>query len=130
MLLLLAGCQQKKITIDRDEATIRFQQYQDARDIDACWALIDSVEQAGIWPPEMIHYHRSIVYYNWDDPAAIEDEPRNELLGNERLLSLMSSATALTSRETIAMLKAAVEKHRAGADPNDDLTLMCLRLSK
>lgn len=93
VLLLLAGCQQQKITIDRDEATIRFEQYQDARDIDACWALIDSVEQAGIWPPEMIHYHRSIVYYNWDDPAA-------------------------------------VEKHRAGADPNDDLTLMCLRLAR
>ena len=88
MLLLLAGCQQKKITIDRDEATIRFQQYQDARDIDACWALIDSVEQAGIWPPEMIHYHRSIVYYNWDDPAAVEDELRKGIeAGKKNLVS-------------------------------------------
>jgi serine phosphatase RsbU (regulator of sigma subunit) len=88
VLLLLAGCQQKKITIGRDEATIRFQQYQDARDIDACWALIDSVEQAGIWPPEMIHYHRSIVYYNWDDPAAVEDELRKGIeAGKKNLVS-------------------------------------------
>ena len=58
------------------------------------------------------------------------ENTRNELLGNDRLLELMSSAAALNSRETIAMLKAAVNKHRAGADPNDDLTLMCLRLAR
>ena len=28
------------------------------------------------------------------------------------------------------MLKEAVEQHRAGADPNDDLTLLCLRLAQ
>ncbi len=28
------------------------------------------------------------------------------------------------------MLKEAVEQHRAGAEPNDDLTLMCLYMQK
>lgn len=87
-LSLLAGCREKKLSIDRDEATIRFEQYQDARDMDACWALIDSVEQAGIWPPEMVHYHRSIVYYNWDDPAAVEEELRKGIeAGKKNLVS-------------------------------------------
>ena len=37
---------------------------------------------------------------------------------------------SLTSREVIDKLKAAVEEHRAGADPNDDLTLMCITLKQ
>jgi serine phosphatase RsbU (regulator of sigma subunit) len=54
---------------------------------------------------------------------------QQELLGNKRLLELMSGTQSLTSHEVIDMLKNAVEQHRAGADPNDDLTLMCLRLN-
>ena len=42
----------------------------------------------------------------------------------------MAGAGKLSPREVIDMLKAAVEKHRAGADPNDDLTLLCLRIKK
>ena len=55
--------------------------------------------------------------------------PKREQLGNERLLELMADTGSLTSREVIDMMKAAVEQHRAGAAPNDDLTLMCLKLS-
>ena len=52
-----------------------------------------------------------------------------EILGNKRLLELMSHTATLDSHQVIDMLKEAVEQHRAGADPNDDLTLMCLKLS-
>ena len=58
------------------------------------------------------------------------ENAQKELLGNERLLKLMESAGKLSPREVIDMLKNAVEKHRAGADPNDDLTLLCLRIKK
>ena len=53
---------------------------------------------------------------------------QQELLGNERLLELMADTRSMTSHEVIDMLKAAVEQHRDGADPNDDLTLMCIQL--
>ena len=56
------------------------------------------------------------------------ENQQKELLGNNRLLELMADTANLDSRQVIDMLKAAVEQHRAGADPNDDLTLMCLRL--
>lgn len=52
-----------------------------------------------------------------------------ELLGNARLLELMSSAQNLSSHEVIVRLREAVEQHRAGAEPNDDLTLLCLKLT-
>jgi serine phosphatase RsbU (regulator of sigma subunit) len=48
--------------------------------------------------------------------------------GDERLLSLMGDAWSKTSNEVIDMLHDAVESFREGAEPNDDLTMMCLRL--
>ena len=56
------------------------------------------------------------------------ENTRQELLGNDRLLELMADAVSLNSYQVIDMLKKAVEEHRAGAEPNDDLTLMCIKL--
>ena len=58
------------------------------------------------------------------------ENPQHELLGDDRLLTLLSTADSLDSHQVIDMLKSAVEEHRAGAAPNDDLTLMCLKLSR
>ncbi len=58
------------------------------------------------------------------------ENQEKELLGNARLLELMADTKSLSSREVIDKLKAAVEQHRAGADPNDDLTLMCITLKQ
>jgi sigma-B regulation protein RsbU (phosphoserine phosphatase) len=49
-------------------------------------------------------------------------------LGDERLLELMKDSTHLSSEEVVNKLKAAVINHRAGAEPNDDLTLLCLSI--
>ena len=56
------------------------------------------------------------------------ENQQKELLGNNRLLELMSDTSRLDSHQVIDMLKSAVEEHRNGAEPNDDLTLMCIRL--
>ena len=58
------------------------------------------------------------------------ENQQKELLGNDRLLSLMADTANLDSRQVIDMLKEAVEQHRNGAEPNDDLTLMCITLNK
>lgn len=47
-------------------------------------------------------------------------------LGNERLIELMQGAQDKDSHQVIELLVNAVEKHRAGVEPNDDLTLLCL----
>ena len=51
-----------------------------------------------------------------------------ELLGNNRLLELMGTTASLTAKEVIKMLTESVARFRDGAEPNDDLTLMCLRI--
>ena len=49
-------------------------------------------------------------------------------LGNDRLLELMVGAEGLNAEDVIHRLQKAVEKHRDGASPNDDLTLLCVRV--
>ena len=51
-----------------------------------------------------------------------------ELLGDHKVLELMADTARLSSKEVIDMLKTTVAEHRSGAIPNDDLTLMCLRI--
>ena len=55
---------------------------------------------------------------------------QQEQLGDERLLELMEDTANLNSEQIINKLKAAVINHRASAEPNDDLTLLCLSIIK
>ena len=72
-----------------------------------------------------IRGHQLLVYTDGLNEA---ENAQQELLGNKRLLELMADTASLNSRQVIDMLKEAVEQHRNGAEPNDDLTLMCLKL--
>ena len=53
----------------------------------------------------------------------------HEQFGDERLLDILRNTHFDSARRVIETLAAEVEKHRDGADPNDDLTMMCLRIS-
>ena len=53
----------------------------------------------------------------------------HEQFGDERLLDILRNTHFDSARQVIETLAAEVEKHREGADPNDDLTMMCLRIS-
>ena len=73
-----------------------------------------------------IRGHQLLIYTDGLNEA---ENQQQELLGDDRLLQVMSTAGSLDSRQVIARLKSAVEQHRNGAEPNDDLTLMCLKLN-
>lgn len=45
--------------------------------------------------------------------------------GDDHLLDIMATNHFESAKETIEYLKAEVEKHREGAEPNDDLTMLC-----
>ena len=55
---------------------------------------------------------------------------KQELLGNDTVIRLMTECARMPAEEVIRKLELEVERHRAGAIPNDDLTLLCLRLRK
>ncbi len=56
------------------------------------------------------------------------ENPQFELFGNDRLMEQMNRLSGQTSNVVIQSLQEAVERHRAGADPSDDLTLLCIKL--
>ena len=49
-------------------------------------------------------------------------------LMEDRLLAILRETDFDSSRQVIETLAAAVERHRNGAEPNDDLTMMCLQI--
>lgn len=51
-----------------------------------------------------------------------------QLLGNERMLDILRKSKAENARELIESLAAEVERHREGAEPSDDLTMMAIYL--
>ena len=55
---------------------------------------------------------------------------QQEQFTDERLLEILAQTPFESSEQTIELLKAEVEKHRDGAEPNDDLTMLCLKVIK
>ena len=55
---------------------------------------------------------------------------QHEQFGDDRLLDILRNTHFENARQVIETLAAEVEHHRDGADPNDDLTMMCLRISE
>ncbi len=45
--------------------------------------------------------------------------------GDDHLLDIMATHNFADAKETIEYMKSEVEKHREGAEPNDDLTMLC-----
>ena len=58
------------------------------------------------------------------------ENPRYELFGNDRLIQLMNGVSQLDAEGIIQMLQEEVERHRSGASPNDDLTLLSFTVKK
>ena len=58
-----------------------------------------------------------------------EAENREQVqFSDERLLEILETTPFESSKQTIELLATEVEKHRNGADPNDDLTMLCVKV--
>ena len=57
------------------------------------------------------------------------ENQQQEQLGDDRLLSILRTTPFRSARQVIETLMAEMEDHRNGAEPNDDLTMMCLQVS-
>ena len=55
---------------------------------------------------------------------------QQEQFTDERLLEILQTTPFETSEKTIELLRDEVEKHRDGAEPNDDLTMLCVKVIK
>ena len=57
-----------------------------------------------------------------------EDTEQNQF-GEEQLLAVLRDTNFDSAQQVVETLFAKIEEHRKGAEPNDDLTMLCLRVS-
>ena len=92
---------------------------------------MESNAPIGLWPDlkyvgeeiENIKGHPLFIYTDGLNEA---ENRQQEQFGDDRLLSILRNTRFDSSHQVIETLAAEVEKHRAGAEPNDDLTMMCI----
>ena len=86
----------------------------------------------GLWPRleyqgEQIDNIKARALFLYTDGLNEAENRQQEQFGDDRLLELLRNTHFDTARQVVETLNAAVEEHRNGAEPNDDLTMMCIR---
>ncbi len=87
----------------------------------------------GLWPEleyegEEIDTIKGRALFIYTDGLNEAENPQQEQLGDERLLQILRDTHHTTAKDVIEALRSAVENHRNGAEPNDDLTMMYIKL--
>ena len=88
----------------------------------------------GLWPEleyegEEIESIKGRPLFIYTDGLNEAEDPEQKQFGDERLLDILRNPHFDSARQVIDTLKSEVETHRNGAEPNDDLTMMCLRVN-
>ena len=88
----------------------------------------------GLWPGleyegEEIDSIKGRPLFIYTDGLNEAENRQQEQFGDDRLLDILRNTHFDSAQQVIEALKAEVETHRNGAEPNDDLTMMCLRVN-
>ena len=89
----------------------------------------------GLWPETEfegeeitdISNHPLFVYSDGLNEA---ENRQQEQFSDEKLLEVLQTTPFETCQKTIELLGKLVEEHRDGAEPNDDLTMLCVKVTK
>lgn len=88
----------------------------------------------GLWPGlqyigEEICSIKGRPMFIYTDGLNEAENLQQEQFGDDRLLSILRATSFNTAQQVIETLKTEVESHRHGAEPNDDLTMLCLKIN-
>jgi len=92
---------------------------------------MESNAPLGLWPQldfvgEHIDEIRNKPFFLYSDGLNEAENKQQEQFGDDRLLEILRETKFDNAQHAIEHMKAEVEKHRNGAEPNDDMTMMCL----
>jgi serine phosphatase RsbU (regulator of sigma subunit) len=88
----------------------------------------------GLWPGleyvgESIGYFKDRLLFLYTDGLNEAEDNGQHQFGDDRLLDILRQNRFHSARQVIEIMTREVERHRNGAEPNDDLTMLCLRIS-
>ena len=92
---------------------------------------IESNAPIGLWPGlefvgETIDDIRGIPLFIYSDGLNEAENKEQEQFSDERILEILNDKSLDSAKKVVLKLMDEVNKHRNGAEPNDDLTMMCL----
>ena len=95
---------------------------------------MESNAPIGLWPDleyvgEEIDTIKGRPLFIYTDGLNEAEDPEQLQFGDDRLLSILRNTYFDSAQQVIETLAAQVEQHRRGADANDDLTMLCLRVN-
>jgi serine phosphatase RsbU (regulator of sigma subunit) len=76
---------------------------------------------------EEIESVRGDMLFIYSDGLNEAENQQQEQFGDTRLIDILGSKGWNSAREVVESMKTQVEAHRAGAEPNDDLSMLCLK---
>lgn len=87
----------------------------------------------GLWPDlefsgEQMDDIRGRLLVVYTDGLNEAENPMQDQFGEEKLLEILKTMNHAKAKEVVESLREAVQQHRNGAEPNDDLTIMSLRV--
>ncbi|MBQ9229592.1 MAG: SpoIIE family protein phosphatase [Prevotella sp.] len=87
----------------------------------------------GLWPGleyegEEIADISGKPFFVYSDGLNEAENRQQEQFTDERLLELLETTPFESGQQTIEMLTEQVQQHRDGAEPNDDLTMLCVKV--
>jgi serine phosphatase RsbU (regulator of sigma subunit) len=94
---------------------------------------MESNAPIGLWEGlkyegEVIDDIRGHLFFVYTDGLNEAENTQLEQFGDEQVLNVVKSANQLNPRDMVDTMKNEVNRHRNGADPNDDLTMLCLHV--
>ena len=96
---------------------------------------MESNAPLGLWPGlqyvgEEIDTIKGRPLFIYTDGLNEAENPQQQRFGDERLLSILRNTHFGSSQQVVQTLAEEVARHRNGAEPNDDLTMMCIRVAE
>ena len=87
----------------------------------------------GLWPGlafvgESIDYFKDRLLFLYTDGLNEAEDTEQKQFGEDRLLDILHQTHTNSAKQIIEALTQEVDRHRNGAKPNDDLTMMCVKL--
>ena len=76
---------------------------------------------------EIDNIHDCLLFIYTDGLNEAENR-QHQQFGDERLIDILRTCHFDSAQQVVDTLKAEIDHHRDGAEPNDDLTMMCVRI--
>ena len=93
---------------------------------------MESNAPIGLWPEleyigEEIASIKGRPLFIYSDGLNEAENIKLEQFGDEHMLDILRHTKFKDARHVVELMEAEVERHRNGAEPNDDMTIMCLK---